>query len=125
MQREGAKATERGEAELLAQLLRFSSKNCDGSGAEGRRASRDAVFWRDGEMIPLGYLAGGPFYDEAHSVSADGTPVVGEAQGAVEETFVIHGEDGQIDRMRQRHESGTESFVAVCACDIDLDRRRI
>ncbi len=32
-----------GEAELLAQLLLFSSKNCDGSGAEGRRASRDAV----------------------------------------------------------------------------------
>ncbi len=43
MQREEAKATERGEAELLAQLLRFFSKNCDGSGAEGRRASRDAV----------------------------------------------------------------------------------
>ena len=43
MQREGAKATERGEAELLAQLLPFLSKNCDGSGAEGRRASRDAV----------------------------------------------------------------------------------
>jgi hypothetical protein len=29
MQREGAKATERGEAELLAQLLRFFSKNCE------------------------------------------------------------------------------------------------
>ena len=43
MQREGAKATERGEAKLLAQLLPFPSKNCDGSGAEGRRASRDAV----------------------------------------------------------------------------------
>ena len=43
MQREGAKATERGEAELLAQLLPFFSKNCDGSGAKGRRASRDAV----------------------------------------------------------------------------------
>jgi len=55
---------------------------CSGdSGSGGVR--REAVYWTsNGEVVGLGDLPGGAFWSEAHSVSADGSVIVGEATPA-------------------------------------------